>query len=144
MKKNEVGFILRKISTEQFATIEIDLSEKENVQLGFSVNFGINEENRIIACSTRFEFLAKNSPFILIHIKCEFDIEPKAWENYKNIELKKISFPKGFMSHLAVITVGAARGVLHAKTENTKFNQYLLPTINVTDFVKEDISFDLS
>ena len=47
------------------------------------------------------------------------------------------------MKHLSVITVGTARGVLHAKTENTPFNKFVLPTINVTELVKEDVSFDL-
>ena len=54
-----------------------------------------------------------------------------------------VSFPKGFMAHLAVITVGTTRGVLHAKTENSKFNKYFLPTINVNELVKNDISFAL-
>ena len=42
-----------------------------------------------------------------------------------------------------MITVGTLRGVLHAKTENTEFNEFFLPTINVTDLIKEDIRFNL-
>ncbi|MPN63841.1 hypothetical protein SDC9_211608 [bioreactor metagenome] len=50
--------------------------------------------------------------------------------------------PKNFMQHLAVITIGTARGILHAKTENTPFNQYVLPTINVSEMIKDDVTFE--
>ena len=35
--------------------------------------------------------------------------------------------------------MGTLRGVLHAKVENTPYNMFILPTINVTELVKEDI-----
>ncbi len=143
MKKNKVGFILRKINTEQFATIESNVGEGDDIQLRIGIDFGINPEHKIIACKSRFEFLANEKHFILIHVTCEFNIEPDSWNKFINETLNKISFPKGFMCHLAVITVGTTRGVLHAKTENTRFNQYLLPTIDVTNFVAQDITFEL-
>lgn len=43
------------------------------------------------------------------------------------------------MAHLTTIMVGTARGILHAKTENTLFNQFLLPTIDVTELVTDDV-----
>jgi hypothetical protein len=143
MKEKKVGFMLRKIVTEQFATIESVLNEQENVQLSVGINFGISEENKILGCITHFGFITNDKPFILIQVKCEFEIDAHSWSGFINPDLNRISFPKGFLSHLAVITVGTVRGVLHAKTENTPFNQYFLPTINVTEFLKEDISFDL-
>jgi hypothetical protein len=41
-----------------------------------------------------------------------------------------------------MLTVGTARGVLHAKTENTKYNRYVLPTINVASMIKNDAVFN--
>ena len=35
------------------------------------------------------------------------------------------------------MTIGTTRGILHAKTEGTCFNKYVLPTINVTEIIKE-------
>ena len=49
--------------------------------------------------------------------------------------------PSGFVCHLAMLAIGTARGVLHAKTENTLFNKYLIPTINVAELIKDDIIF---
>ena len=38
-----------------------------------------------------------------------------------------------------MLTIGTARGVLHSKTENTPYNKYLLPTLNVSDLVNNDL-----
>jgi hypothetical protein len=43
-----------------------------------------------------------------------------------------------------MLTIGTTRGVLHAKTEHTLFNQYLLPTINVNDIVKEAVEIEFA
>ena len=45
------------------------------------------------------------------------------------------------MTHLIVLTIGTVRGILHAKTEGTKYNSYILPTINVAELIKTDIVF---
>jgi len=38
-----------------------------------------------------------------------------------------------------MLSVGTARGILHAKTENTPYNEFIIPLINVTEAVKADI-----
>ena len=56
-------------------------------------------------------------------------------------ESNLLKVPKGFLSHLAVLTIGTTRGILHAKTEGNCFNKYVLPAINVTEIIKEDAIF---
>ena len=48
---------------------------------------------------------------------------------------------KGLAVHFAVLTIGSARGILHAKTEGTPFNEFLLPTIDVNNMLEEDVIF---
>lgn len=144
MEENKVGFGLLKITTEQFAIIENAFVESETMQMGVSIEFGVDAEHKVVACILRFELMIKNSPFLLVHVRCDFGVEEDAWTEFSCDENKSICFPKGFVSHLAVLTVGTTRGVLHAKTENTRFNEFFLPTININDFVKEDVSFDLN
>jgi len=143
MKDKTFIFKLNRISTEQFATIENIYVEKEEIQLKAGVNYAINKENKIIGCFTQFQFMIKESPFIIINVKCDFIVKDSTWNSFIDNENTTINFPMAFLSHLAVITVGTTRGVLHAKTENTKFNRLFLPTINVNDFVKEDLSFPI-
>lgn len=143
MEKNNVGFILKKIITNQFSTFESGDIKSEEVKINIEINFGINEVNKIAACNARFQYLNVETPFIIIHISCQFGIDESSWITFEDKEKNTITFPKGFMAHLAVITIGTTRGVLHAKTENTAFNKYFLPTINVNELVQNDISFTL-
>jgi hypothetical protein len=55
----------------------------------------------------------------------------------------KITFPQNFVCHMAMLTVGTSRGILHSKTENTIFNSYILPTTNVKEIISSDVWFDI-
>lgn len=139
MEENKVKFGLRKITTTQFATIDSVEIDVQSIKLNFGFGFGINEANRLLGCAAKFEFLSNGMPFIVLSLTCDFEIESETWDSFIHTDSNTIVFPLSMVTHLAVLAVGTARGVLHAKTENTKYNQYFLPTINVTDNIKEDI-----
>ena len=73
---------------------------------------------------------------------CNFIVENNSWEKLKTEE-NKIKLPKGFLSHLATISMGTTRGILHTKTENTIFNHFTLPLINVKEMIQEDQPFEI-
>ena len=50
-----------------------------------------------------------------------------------NWKLEDIILPRGFISDLSAISVGAARGVLCAKTDNTPLSKYYLPIVMLKD-----------
>ncbi len=142
---SEIKFILQKINTDEFATIEIEPidSNKFQLQLNFEIGFSIDKKNKALQCFLKFQYQFEKKPFIILKINCEFQIEENAWKEFSNEKTTKITFPKGFLQHLAVITIGTARGVLHSKTEGTEFNKYYLPTINVHEVVTTDKEFPL-
>jgi len=72
-----------------------------------------------------------------VEATCIFHIEPSDWEML--IIEKGLLIPKVFITHLTLLTIGTVRGILHAKTEGTNFNGFLLPTVNVTELVTADI-----
>lgn len=137
---NKIGFQLKKINTHQFAFID-DAYDDENDEFNLETNisFGIDPSNSAIQSSVKIQFEQDEKPFLIIEVSCEFDIEPDIWKDFTNEKMVKI--PKGFMAHLAVITVGTTRGVLHAKTENTRYNEFILPTLNVAEMIKDDVEF---
>ena len=51
----------------------------------------------------------------------------------------KLVILKVMLEHFAVQTVGTARGILHCKTEGSQFNGIILPPVNVTELVTEDM-----
>ncbi|MCD6180437.1 MAG: hypothetical protein J7K39_11095 [Bacteroidales bacterium] len=138
-KNNPIGFSLRKISTEQFAVIEeAYLGSDKEIQLGIDLRFGLDVENKGLVAFVKVRFEQEKSPFLVVEVGNHFAIDNTAWESFQK-EDKEMVLPKGFASHLVMLTIGTLRGVLHSKTENTKFNKFLLPTINVTELVKSDV-----
>jgi len=146
MKKKQesksIGFNLGKITTEQFAIIS-DAFNKDNpkIEMSIGLKFGLDKEQKIIASFVKVQFEQRKKTFIIIEIANHFNIEEKAWDSFNKTETS-IIIPKGFASHLVMLTIGTLRGALHCKTENTEFNSFILPTINVTELVKEDIELN--
>ncbi len=138
---NKIGFKLEKINTEQFAIIESSYDEcNDDIGLEANVKFGTSTEDSAVISIIKFQFEQKEKPFLIIEVSCEFSIEEDKWGEFSNG--KTIDIPKGFLAHLAMITVGTTRGVLHSKTDNTKFNEFILPTLNVSEMITEDGAFE--
>lgn len=138
--KNQISFGLRSIKTEQFAIIESAFDKSnENIELGNGLRFGFNLEKRVITVLLSVSFSQDKGPFLLLEIGCYFEIIREQWDSLYNADLQEIKLPMELARHLVVLSMGTLRGVLHAKVENTSFNMFLLPTINVTELVKEDI-----
>ena len=138
--KDQISFGLRKITTEQFAVIESAFDEKnDNVELVTNLRFGLNIEKRMITPLLSIIFSQNKNPFLLLEIGCHFEIIKEHWDNLYHKDSNEIKLPKNIALHLVMLSIGTLRGVLHAKTENTFFNRFLVPTLNVNDLVKEDI-----
>lgn len=140
---SKIEFLLQKITTEQFAVIESAYSEDKDVQFTLNIKYGINEQERIIAVHFTPEFCQDKTPFIVLETSCFFKIRNQAWDAFKNKDKTKLTVPVGFIRHLIMLTVGTARGVLHSKTENTLYNNFLIPTINVTEIIDSGVTFEL-
>jgi hypothetical protein len=142
MDKNfNIGFSLFEIKTDQFALFEENYSNKGNINLGTDLTFGLNKENKVFSVTAKFTFEMKKKPFMSIQITCYFAINETNWNDFVNGN--RITFPKQFVSHMAMLTVGTSRGILHTKTENTIFNSYILPTTNVAEIISDDVWFDV-
>lgn len=147
MKKNDdlaLSFSLVDIDTNEFAIIESAYKEEQNVGLSTSVNFGFDSENYVLGAQVRFQFEQDDSPFLIIDSTCGFEISEESWDYMLDKETNHLILPEGFASHLAVITVGTIRGILHEKTKETPFNKFIIPPINLTTIINEDIVLDLN
>lgn len=142
MEKNrkEIEFNIKGIKTEQFALFEENHLDKGKINLETSLSYGLNTDERDFIVSIKFTFEMKKKPFITIQVNCNFEIELKSFNDL--IVDDKIIVPNWFIAHMAMITVGTSRGILHSKTEGTIFNKYILPTLNVAQMIPEDAIFD--
>ncbi len=142
-KESLIGFALNKITTEQFAIIEKHFNDNDNIEIKLSthIKFGIDPSDKIVVVFPAFIYEQNNSPFLVIEMGCHFKIKDESWNSFLNKDENSITFPKDFIAHLSVISVGTSRGTLHAKTEKTRFNKFILPTINLHQLIKNDLTF---
>lgn len=139
MENESIGFALVAIKTEQFALFEEKYSSKKELNITTSLEFKINEEQKLIGVFATFTFEQSKKTFIKIQVSCHFNIEPNTWTSF--LKDNNVVFPKNFICHLTMLTIGTSRGILHAKTEGTEFNKFILPTINVNQLVEKDAEF---
>jgi len=138
MKKGtqNIAFALSRISTEQFAIIDEEFESQEDIQLETNIKYGVDEQDRIVSCFVKITFASDNGPFLMVEGGCHFVIKDECWVEMASEN--EIVLPKGFVTHIAVLTVGTVRGILHTKTEGTNFNKYILPTINLSEIIMDD------
>lgn len=140
--KAMIQFGLKSINTDEFATVESTEVQGKNIQLDHSFTFSLNNDMNEIAVSFKINFKSEERPFIILRVSCVFNV------NVENLLSpiegnKRVRIPKDFMTHLAFLTTGTARGVLHSKLESTQYNRFLLPIIDVSKSFKDDVQFDL-
>jgi hypothetical protein len=75
---------------------------------------------------------------LILECGCHFALTEATWEQCRNSD-NQVKIPKELLTHLAVIALGTARGVLHAKTEGTLFNHHIMPVLNLTEVFKDDL-----
>jgi len=142
MENKTINFVLKGISTDQFATFEENYSKEEEVNLNTNLEFKISRENKQVGVYTTFTFEQAKKAFLKIQVSCHFDIDADAWNGFLSEE--KIVLPHSLMSHLTMLTIGTARGVLHSKTNGSEFNKYILPTLDVAKTLTKDVEFNLN
>ncbi len=141
--EKRINYAIKKITTEQFAIVEDLFLAGKEIKLEGAFRFGIEAEDKSIQAVSSFRLEQEKAPFLLIEVSCQFAIEDESWKRFADKEAERIIIDKGFATHLLSLAVGTARGVLHSKTEGTIFNQYLLPTIDLSEAVKTDLTFSI-
>lgn len=137
----KISFRLSGISTEQFAIIE-DVEIVDNkITIETEVGFGVNIEVSGIECKFHIRYTSNGKVFILLKVACQFEVENDFFK--QNPEATQFIVPVDLAKHLAVITVGTSRGILHTKTEGGFYNKFILPTINLQDLLNEDVIFEI-
>lgn len=139
-----IEFQIAGIETEQFAVMEEAYKQGEDVGLNIGLQFSVHSEHKGIGVHFNLQFRHKEAIFIQLKTVCFFEIMVDNWDSLLEDDEKKIKLPKGFASHLSVITVGTTRGVLYEKLRNLPpFDQFILPTINVSKILEEDVLLDI-
>lgn len=137
---NMITFRMNKIDIEQFAILSTEILQNDPLNIHTSLSFGVAPNSNFIANKIRIEYNnnENHATYLVLEMVCYFEIQDTSWQELKQ-DNNKFRIPKDFLAHLAVHTVGTARGVLFCKTEKTVYNTIILPPINVTQMITEDL-----
>ncbi|PZQ91010.1 MAG: hypothetical protein DI548_02545 [Flavobacterium johnsoniae] len=140
-------FTLFKLTTEQFAVFEENYEVEGELEMSLQSKFKVDPKNRILGVFLLFKLRMEESLKEVLIIECglHFQLEKKSWDSCLSNNNKTLTIPYVYASHFSTIAIGAARGMLHAKTEGTSVNHLMLPLMTVDKFIdSNDLVLDLS
>ncbi|MDE7180656.1 MAG: hypothetical protein K2N88_05610 [Muribaculaceae bacterium] len=132
---------MAKINIEQFAILN-DKAPSEGLSFKVNLGFKAARNAKRIACKVSVEFLHDERTILKLGINCEFDIFSEDWDNL--IKDKVLIISKDDLGFFANQTIGVARGIMFAKTEDSEFRNFILPPIDLTTILKEDLVINIS
>lgn len=138
-KDKNIQFKIADIRTNEFAIVDEIPVEDDKVEIKSGIRVNMDVENSIITVQIKFTYIFNNYPFVILNCQCSFMLDDINLKSFANEDGCTYTFPRDLVTHLAVLTVGTARGILHCKTENTNYNKFILPPIDLTKIIKEDL-----
>lgn len=72
----------------------------------------------------------------------EFNVMVDAFEKFKHKKSKPIIVFMDFLTLISAMTGSSARGILHAELDYIDFDFLLLPAMDVSEILKEEMKFD--
>lgn len=134
-------FRMVKINVDQFAILA-DKAPSEGVTYVLQLGFSAAPEAKRVACAFSIEFAYNDKSILKLSTSCEFDVHKEDWNNCIIGNLLRIT--KEDLGFFANQTVGATRGILFCKTEHSDFRDFILPPIDLSKILNEDLVIDLS
>ena len=144
-QEHPIKFRINDFQIEEFAVIP----GVEPVGKTFDITVGIQwlqgAKPRVVGNRTEITFSTlEKQPMVVLKVDGTFIIDSESWAKLYDKNRGVCLLPKMVAEHLAVITVGVARGILVAKLQNQKsrLSELVLPAIDVRDFIPGDIQLE--
>lgn len=142
-KELSVKFGLIGINTEEFAQFDENFDDSKNIENKLKFGFDIDESKKLILGIYEIQAFSGETIILKGKFNFAFRIADESWEDLKNGE--NLVVPKGFITHLSVIAVGAIRGIFHEKLHklSSPLSNYIFPLVNISQIINEDFKFKL-
>ena len=136
-----IAYRIVQVAVEDFKMLPQQLNEKEELGINTSFSFQANFDIKCIRCLSSFVFTKGADKLIELKLSCVFSIEPSMFESLYNADKTQLTVEAYFCRYMATIAVGAARGVIAAKTQGSSLEDVVLPPINLMETIKTDSVF---
>lgn len=136
----QLNFLMRQIKVNQFAILVNDAPTGE-IPVEFGIQFKTDIVGKWIAVAFKTQYLNGTTPLLILEVQCDFQVKPEDWDSL--VSDGKLVFPVDFLRHIALHTVGSARGILFCKTEGSPFSRFILPPVNLENMINQDLEIPL-
>lgn len=133
---NKKVFQISSVDVEQFATFPLLDPESRRVKIDVNLDLTLNDEKRLINCSFKITIWQLETIIITLQVKCAYTIDADVWSEWVDSKARKTDIPISFVEQISDLTIATARGILFAKTENTKHSAFLVPILDLADYIQ--------
>ena len=139
-----IAYRIVQVAIEDFKMQPRQLNEKDELGINSSYSFQANFELQCVRCLSSFVFTKDDEKLIELLLSCVFAIEASTFESLYDESKQHLTVEAYFCRYMATIAVGAARGVIAAKTEGTPLAEVVLPPINLMEAIENDSVFTVN
>ena len=130
-----IPYRISNIQTPQFAMFPQNYKAETKTDIQTVFKFWVHNDLLDMVCISDISYYQGDNMVLFAQVQCGFVIDGETAKELKASD----RIPVEFLRYIATITVGAARGIISAKTENTALNAVVLPPINLRDSITDDI-----
>ncbi|MCA4782861.1 hypothetical protein IF125_11455 [Empedobacter stercoris] len=128
---------------EEFATFDNEnIKKEEELEMSNGVSIKVNFKEEIIAIIYNLIFNLKNDPIIKLKTRHEFQFSKELWSTFYQDE--KFIIKKEILNQIGDISIGSSRGMLITKLNNTKYQEIIIPYIEINNIIDQEINANLS
>lgn len=130
-----IPYIISRIETTQFAIFPDNYINGQQVLVNTNCGYNVRSELNQVRNVINVNYTQNEKLLLVVQIACYYDIAPEGVESIR----AEGKVPVDFLRYMGSISVGAIRGVIHAKTEGTVLNPVVMPPVNLEEMVKNDL-----
>lgn len=143
MDENQlIRFDIASIVTDEFAIPESGHSRSDEGEMKVNFSFNSLAEEKLIIIQVKCLFYHDDKLIIVVAVSFGYRVHPEDWGLLYNAVTNKVKLPLATALQMASMSIGAVRGILHAKTAHLAMGSIIVPSVNLKDMMREDIVID--
>jgi hypothetical protein len=141
---DKIPFRIIEIVTENFRVLpDNEIEDSVGIEISTGHSFAVNIPEHRVRCYSNYTYKQQDKEILVLDLICTFDVEEESFTSFK--KNNKLILDVQYLQYLASISVGVARGEIHARSEmnDSKISKIVLPPVNLVKSITEPTIFDI-
>lgn len=141
--KKRIPFRIIGIDTRKFKVKEEVGPDIDKAKIRSTFSFAVNATRKLVRCDSEYTYNCQGEDVLVFAMSCVFALEDEGFSQMTADG--KFTIEPYFSQYLATISVGAARGEIHARceAEHSPLAKLILPPMNLVKALPDPIVIDL-